>query len=291
MTEKTEEAEVATMGGNIAAFKAEQETQNTIARAYPRQPRACLDEALQELEIVPEYACKAFYSIPFKDRSGGEEKIVKVEGPSIKAALALARVWGNNNSGARIKDQDAERIEVEGVYIDHQTNTRTLRTKTVSRFYVDKRTKAKIPLREDKLVLAIAAGGSKAVRDAILAGLPVWLVDSYYNRAREIAAKTIGGKAKAGDKPKTYAEKIGWLTKELGKKGVTGDQIVAYMKGLDGDLSDEDRLKDLIGTYNAIVDGQTTVEDAFGATGAADKPKDKGEISMEDLLGKSKSAQ
>lgn len=248
--------------GSIALYKAEQETQNSIARANPRNPRKALEEALLELEIVPEYACKAFYKIPFKDRSDGDEKTVYVEGPSIKASQALARVWGNNASGWRVVDQGAERIEIEGVYVDHQTNTRTLRTKTVSRFYVERKSKNKVELREDALVKAIAAGGSKAVRDATLAGLPVWFVDSYYQKARTIAAQNIGGRANT-KKPTTYAEKLAWVEAQLVKKGVTPEQFKGYVDGLDKDQAEDERIADIIGIYNAIADGQIKLEDVF----------------------------
>ena len=249
-------------GGAVAAYKAEQETQNTIARAHPRDPRNALNEALTELEIVPEYACKAFYSIPFKDRSSGEERIVKVEGPSIKASQCLVRVWGNNASGWRIKDQTTERVEVEGVYIDQETNTRTVRAKTASRFYVSRDGK-KIQLREDKMTLAIAAAGSKAVRDACLAGMPNWLVDSYYQKARVIAAKTIGGKALTA-KPRTYQEKIDWVAAALLKKGVTADQFKAYLAKFDQAQSEDERIADIVGVFNAINDGQASIKDMFG---------------------------
>ena len=102
MPEETDAAEVIHGKGTALAIRTEIETQNTIARQYPRDSKACLDEALQELQLVPEYACKAFYSIPYKDRSGGEEKIVKVEGPSIKASQALSRIWGNNSDASRV---------------------------------------------------------------------------------------------------------------------------------------------------------------------------------------------
>ncbi len=270
MSNETEENPVEKMmlmeGGAVAAYKAEQETQNTIARANPRDPRRALANALMELEIAPEYACKSFYVIPFKEWKNGESKIVNVEGPSIKAAITLARTWGNNASGWRIKDQSTERVEVEGVYVDHETNTRTVRTKTASRFYTKKGTTDKIMLREEALTKAIAAAGSKAVRDAILAGQPFWYTDSYYKKAREIAAKTIGGKAQA-KKPTTYAEKLAWVAAQYAKKGVTADQFAAYIVTLTKekpDQTEDERIGDIVGALNAVADGQATVEEVFG---------------------------
>lgn len=265
-------------GGAVAAYKAEQETQSTIARTHPRDPRKALASALVELEIAPEYACKSFYVIPFKEWKNGEAKIVNVEGPSIKAAITLARTWGNNASGWRVKDQSTERVEVEGTYVDHETNVRTVRTKTASRFYTKKGTNEKVPLREEALVKAIAAAGSKAVRDAILAGQPFWYTDSYYKKAREIAAKTIGGKAQA-KKPTTYAEKIAWVGAQYAKKGVTADQFTAYISGLiknKPDQTEDERVADIVGILNAVADGQVTVEEVFGAEAKTYTPPQEG---------------
>lgn len=252
-------------GGAVAAYKAEQETQNTIARANPRDPRKALANALLELEIAPEYACKSFYVIPFKDYKNGESKIVNVEGPSIKAAITLARTWGNNASGWRVKDQSTERVEVEGVYVDHETNVRTVRTKIASRFYTKRGTSEKIMLREEALVKAIAAAGSKAVRDAILAGQPFWYTDSYYKKAREIAAKTIGGKSNQ-KKPTTYQEKMDWVSGQYAKKGITAAQFAAYLAALvknNPDQSENDRVADVVGILNSVADGQMTVDEVF----------------------------
>lgn len=268
--EKSYEAVLIEAGGAVAAYKAEQETQNTIARAHPRDARVALANALMELEIAPEYACKSFYVIPFKDRSGGEEKTVNVDGPSIKAAISLARNWGNNASGWRVKDQTTERVEVEGVYVDHETNVRTVRTKTASRFFTKRGTRERVPLSEEALVKAIAAAGSKAVRDAILAGQPFWYTDSYYKKARAVAAKTIGGKADT-KKPTTYAEKLAWLKGKLLARGVTEAQFEKWVGSFNPAASEDDRIADMVGVYNAIADGQTQLETVFGGDPA---PKD-----------------
>lgn len=274
------QAEVLAPAGNLAAYRVEQETQNTIARAHPRNPKAALENALMELEIAPEYACKSFYVIPYTDRSSGEAKKVNVEGPSIKAAITLARNWGNNASGWRIKDQNTERVEVEGVYVDHETNVRTVRTKTASRFYTKKGSNERIQLREEALVKAIAAAGSKAVRDAIIAGEPFWYTDSYYQKAREIAAKTIGGKSHTAKAPKTYAEKLAWVQAQLAKKGVTKDQFDTWVASFDQEKTDDERIADIVGVYNAIHDGQATIAEVFGGesgnkTYQEPRPKDQ----------------
>ena len=291
MGETETQAEVIAPGA-IARYQAEQESMNTIARANPRNQKTSLAEALQELELAPEYACKAFYSIPFKDNRTGETK--SVEGPSINATKTLSAAWGNCSDGCRIIDQDSERIIVEGVFIDHEKNKRTVRTKAVSRLYLDKATKTKKPFWEDALVKSIGAAMSKAVRDATLAGLPHWYSDSYYKKARQIAAKSIGGKADS-TKPQTYVERIAWLVNAFGKLGVTPEILTAYMKErIDPAFDDEERLAETVGIYNAIKDGQASAAEIFGIGEAAKADEGKtegakeGQVTMDDVVGKKK---
>jgi len=78
MTNKTTEM-IASIATPIGASEATEQLQ--WALAHKRDEKKVLEDSLQELELVPEFACKAFYVIPFKNKSTGE--VVNVEGPSI----------------------------------------------------------------------------------------------------------------------------------------------------------------------------------------------------------------
>lgn len=241
---------------------AERRSQQDFALANPRNEKAILEGALAELAMVPELAEKSFYVIPYEDKKTG--KTVNVEGPSIKAAMALGRRWGNCTNGARVADGNDERIIVEGVFIDLQTNVRTLRTISVSRYFVSKKTKQRFPLREDRLNMAIQAGMSKAVRNATLATLPAYLVEAHFAEAKRIAGggKIKGSKVKAAPVPERYKK----MYAQFEILGVDQKAVDSYINGQVDPLLDESQvLGHMIGIYNAIKDQQTSVETVFGS--------------------------
>jgi len=71
-----------------AGFTNQLQTSYDQAKAYPRDIDKAINGAMKELEVVPELASKAYYSIPYKEGGGGTHM---AEGLSIKAAMALAR--------------------------------------------------------------------------------------------------------------------------------------------------------------------------------------------------------
>lgn len=265
----------------------EMRSQQDFAIAHPRDEAAVLARALAELMIAPEFAQRAYYVIPYKNNK--TNKTENVEGPSIKAANALQRHWRNSASGTRVVSEDDERLTVEGVFIDRETNTVVQRQKTVPKFYLDYKTKQPRVLNAQRLAMAIDAGMSKSVRNAILNGLPVWLVDRYFQEAKVIAAKTAGKKKKA-TKDAPIEERFAWLYDQLKKKGVTQKKVEAYIKeNMDANLSKDEILGNMIGIYNAIKDGQTTVEDVFDVKKKDDKKKSEpssagGKVKPGDLL-------
>jgi hypothetical protein len=252
--EATEAAPVALAAPGGGVLTAEIEGQRTMALANPRDERKVLAGALLELEIAPDFARKAWYSIPYKNRTGGTEM---VEGPSIKAAMALARRWGNSANGARIIEESQDEYIGEGVFIDYETNTRTLRAQRISKYYVDRNTKQKTLLNDQRLTMAVSAGLSKAVRNAVLATLPVYLVEAYIAKAKEVAA----GAGKKFAKP--VADRIKDAYKAFEKFKVTKDRLDAYIMDNFDAASEEVVLQNLIGVFNAIEDGQAKAEEVF----------------------------
>ncbi len=146
----------------------------------------------------------------------------------------------------------------EGVFIDYETNTRTLRAQRISKYYVDRNTKQKVLLNDQRLTMAVSAGLSKAVRNAVLATLPVYLVESYIAKAKEVAA----GAGKKFAKP--VADRIKDAFKAFETKfKVTNEQLDSYVADNLDSATDETVLQNLIGLYNAFEDGHAKPEDVF----------------------------
>lgn len=265
MTTKTQAPEPGARDAEIIQGAAtqilEMRSQQDFAIAHPRDEAAVLGRALAELEIAPEFAQQAYYVIPYKNNRTG--KTENVEGPSVKASNTLQRHWRNCASGTRVVSEDDERVTVEGVFIDRETNTVVQRQKVVPKFILDYKTKQPRPLNAQRLAMSIDAHMSKCVRNATLNGLPVWLVDRYFQAAKLIAAKTAGKKKTSKGVP--IEERFAWLYDQLKKKGVTQKVVEAYIKeNMDANLSKDEILANMIGIYNAIKDSQTTVHDVFG---------------------------
>lgn len=252
------------MEQGLTIMRAENENLQAMAIQRPRDMEKLTKAALLELRAFPQYAGKMYYSIPYKDRSGGEEKTVMVEGPSIKAANALARNWGNNSKGWRIVGSDEERVNLQGVFIDHETGSRTTAEISVSR-KARKRDGTYYNLAADRLNIAIQAGGSKAVRNAINNALPIGLVEGYFAEAKKIAAR--GGKIQVVESSAidtaNIAEELEKSLTKLETLGIERQEVSDYISR-HPELADEEAVSaHLVGLLTALEEGQTTIEDVF----------------------------
>jgi len=262
----------------LRVMKIENESQMQIAVQRPRSFEKIAKDALAELDTIPEFASKAYYSIPYKNDMGGT---TYVEGPSVKAAMSLARRWGNCSNGARILEERPDRIIVEGVFVDYETNVRTLRQYSVPRGYYASKTKTYIPFKEDRQNMAIQSGMSKAVRNAILASLPVSLVEAYTKRAKGVAVKLLDGKKSTS--PGRPEQRIASLREMFIKLGVTVAQWDEYLSG--SSLEPGDLISHLLGLHTSISEGDRTVKEVFGETSLAKAIQAEGQVKAGEVFG------
>lgn len=255
---------VPSSGGELVAIgerlmKIENDSMLQAAIQRPRDEAKVYDGALKELEIAPEFAASAFYSIPYKQRlPGGGEKIVQVSGPSIKAAMSLARRWGNCSVRAYILSEDDTGYNLEGIFLDLETDFRVARPFRVSK-QIKRRGGRIETLTPDREAMAVQAGASKAVRNAILAGLPAPLVEAYDQKAREL----VSGKL---DQPADKARVAKLLEFFESRHKVGQEQLEKYVEKPVSEWTGND-ISNLRGLANAIVDGQTSAEAVFKANG------------------------
>lgn len=253
-------------------MRMENDSMAAVAVQRPRDESEVIKKAIRELDIAPENAKAAYYSIPYKERQvDGSYKVVKVEGPSIKAAMSLARRWGNCTVASRLMNEDESGWDLEGVFVDFETNFRVSRPFRVSKV-AKKRGGGTYRLDPQRELMALQAGASKAIRNATLAGLPDYLVSAYNNRAREI----VGGKLDQKATPETVAA----VMRTFSKIDVTQEQLERYTK-LSVDLWTGNEIADLRGLWNAIQDGQVTAEEAFAVAAEVDpiaKPQRASEV-------------
>ncbi len=231
----------------------------TRAHKFPRNLVALQDRAQQELEVVPELAARSYYSIPYNQ---GKQNETLVEGPSIKAAMTLARNWGNCFNQGRMQDEDKSNVITQGIFIDLETGLLTLREIKVSKFYKPRGGQGMVPRSGDALYNAVQAGISKGVRNAILASLPDFLVWSYFQRAKEIVLHP----------PENMSKPIASLQDRIvkAKQFICRTFQVSPLEMEDYITNNADSIEDdgallihLQGLYNSLKDGNYKAADVF----------------------------
>ena len=229
------------------------------AWSNPRDLEKVKANCFKELEIVPGLAARAYYSIPYNDKGGGKSL---VEGPSIKAAMTLARNWHNCFNDGRVVDEDKSNYYVNGIFFDLEANLTTIRQIKVSKFYKPKGSQGVVPRNADMMYLAVQAGISKAVRNAILASLPDWLVQAYFNKAKQLVINPPKEQGKETESIQVRVQKgKAIICKEF---KVTADEMEAYITN-NADCYEDDAslLTHLLGLFNGLKDGQINVDQVF----------------------------
>jgi hypothetical protein len=273
------------MRGGAAITKVENETLAQIAVTRPRSIKAALKKALDELEVDPAFAEKQYYRIPYKDRQRNET--TWVEGLSIKAAMALARCFGNVTASARVVEENDHAVIVEGVCIDLESGFRVSKPAAISKYYRAKKTGKMVKWAEDRFPQVLAAGASKAIRNAILNVLPEPMQRRYWNRAKELAAdQAAGPKGKKID----YEKTIPAVLSAFQPYKVERSHLEAHL-GHSLDSATRQEFADLKAILNALEAGETDTYQAFGIgapqeePGANDGPTVAAEPAVSDLFG------
>lgn len=251
-----------------------------FAMQKPRDQMEAMDRALSQLRATPQFAEKAYYSLPFKKWVNGKQVEEIVTGPSIKAATALTGCWGNNVEGGFLGAETEDYVDVFGYFFDYETGKLTVRPWRVSKTYRTQKGEVQ-KWRYDMLQKQIMAGVSKAIRNADLNGLPAGYVAEYYAEAMKIAAR--GGKvapesAQVGDgvMEADAADIQRQLEKCLAQFetfGVERKEVQDYVARHPELDTEEAVAAHLVGLLTALEDQQTTIDDVFTVPGNSEIPE------------------
>lgn len=241
------------------------------AQKYPRDIQTVQKRATTELMVVPGLAARSYYSIPYNQGKSNESR---VEGPSIKAAMTLARAWKNCINGGRVSAEDKSNFYCEGMFLDLEDNMFSMRPIRVSKFYKPKGGQGLVPRDGDLLYNAVQAGISKAIRNAILATLPHWLVDQYFQAAKQLV---LNPPKEMGKAVKSIQERVMDGQQAIMKRfGVTAPEMKEYLTNNADSIEDDAALLvHLQGLFNSLKDGEYSVDKVF-------RPnlKTKGDVAM-----------
>jgi len=221
------------LGENIAQLVA-------TAKQYPRSVKAARDRAVGIATIDPEIAAECFYTL----KRGSK----KIQGPSIRAAEIVASQWGNFRFGSRVLEAGDKDIVSQGFAHDVETNVfvaieqkRRITNSSGQRY------------NDDMIVMTGNAAAAIARRNAIFSVIPKAIVQDVYKKAMQCA---IGDAKTLGDRVQTCLEAFAKIN--IGEDAILKKLAKKHIE----DLTLED-LGDLQGTFNAITDGETTIDEQF----------------------------
>jgi len=217
-----------------------------------------LDAVVKAVEREAEFAGDDFYyRWPVKDK--GKTKIV--EGGTIGCALAIAREWTNCAIPIDVEEK-GNRWIFTGAFVDLErgfTIQRTLRKKIPST--------APGKYDEDRWEdMSFQNAQSKAIRNAIFAGVPRWLRQRAIDKAKEAALKNINKMGIDTARNKAVEYFAGY--------GVTEEQIKTLIgKPLNSFSADDVQTLRNIGTQ--IKNGDVAVKDIFENGDSKKLPEEK----------------
>lgn len=222
--------------------RSEIDQQIATAHRFPRSVKRFRDEAMAMVTLNESVAGQCIYALPRDGKT--------IEGPSARFAEVIASAWGNSRAGARVIDDRGDFVTAQGVFHDLERNVAI--TYEVQRRIVDKYGKRYKP---DMIGVTANAACSIALRNAILKGVPKAFWDDMYTEARKVVMGDV----------KTLANRRADAVALFQRFGVTVEQLCAKLEvaGIE-DISLE-HLVTLRGLVTAIKEGDTTVEEAFGA--------------------------
>ena len=230
--------------GLMSINAAEINQQIATAKRYPRSIKEFVREATEMVSMSQSIAAECMYSLK---RGRGEDSKV-IEGPSARMAEVVASAWGNCRAGARVVGEDDRFVTAQGAFIDLQRNVAI--TYEVRRRITDSKGRK---YSDDMIGVTANAACSIALRNAVFKGVPKAFWQEIYRVARATAigdAKTLGSRRQ---------DMIG----AFAKMGVDKEKVFALLevKGVE-DIS-LDHLALMVGIFQSIRDGETTIEEAF----------------------------
>lgn len=223
--------------------KAQTDVQISTAKAYPRNIKRSVDNAIAVVTMDAATAATCTYSLP----RGGKA----ITGPSVHLAKILAQVWGNLRVEAKVVSIDNTTITSQSVCFDLENNLaikvevkRSIMTKTGR-------------MNDDMITVTGNAANAIALRNSVLSVIPKAVVDKVYTAAKATITGDVSDEQKFLKRRKEVFDAL------RDNLGVSEKEVLdAIGKASIANITQED-LVTIIGIGQAIKDGDTTVELSF----------------------------
>lgn len=230
--------------------RSEIDMQVATAKKYPRSLEKFRQDALSMATIDKDTASSCFYKLKRSAKESGESTFI--EGPSVRLAEIIASSWGNLRFGARIISEDNRFVVAQGVAYDLERNVSN--SIEVSRRITNKNGQR---YSDDMIAVTKNAACSIALRNAIFKTVPFTYAKQIFEQAKKTAIGDV----------RTIEERRAQMVEAFKKMRVTVDQLLAFCEKpslADIGLAE---IENLIGVFQGIKDGETTIEEQFGGTG------------------------
>ncbi len=226
-----------------------------MAERKPRHEQNAWNKILSACER-PGLARKAIYSKPV----GGSS----IEGPSIRLAEEIIKLWGNITVSTQVVYEDGAKVRINVMVVDLETNTqyakdiniaKTIERKnTTGRTVVGERINSSgstvyiVEATDEEMLNKLASAESKVIRNSGLRLIPSDVIDDAVRRCYATMEKDDAVDPGAANKRLMF---------EFGKLGVEPRDIELYIGCTMSQMDDKQR-NELRGVFRAIKDGETT---------------------------------
>jgi hypothetical protein len=231
-----------------------------IVRENPRNEARSIAKAEMLATMNKEVASSCFYKLKRYDKKNKRD--VFIEGPSIRLAEIFCSAWKNTYRGSSVVDISATHVTARGECIDLENIV--FKYATVKRSIVGS---SGLRYGDDMITTTAQASCAIAERNAVLAVIPRSFLNLVLASAKKVAIGDV----------KSLAERRQKMIEEFGKMSISIEQILVYVDRHDVESIELDDMELLVGTFTALKEGITSIDDVFAKKGAT-TPKDVPEI-------------
>lgn len=228
-----------------AINRAEIDQQVATAKQYPRHLPTVLNQIQTYATMDVDTASECFYVL---HRNGANGSAQTIEGLSVRMAEIIAGAWGNLRVATRIIGNDGKTITAQAVCHDLETNvaisTEVKRSILTSKGYT---------FSQDMQVVTGNAAAAIAFRNAVLKVIPKAVTKRVIEEVKKVAM----GQALDLEQQRQV------LIQYFAKLNVSEQMILDLLQITKREEIDKERVFTLKGIYNAIKEGDTTVQEAF----------------------------
>lgn len=232
--------------------RAEIDVQIATAHKFPRSitkvQRTIQTYATLDVETATATFFRKPQKVTVKDPKTGRERLEDghLEGPSIRFAEIVMQAWGNGRVASRVTDQTETEIEATGIFHDLESNVAWAKS-------------VRVPIIGSKgnrypahlITTTGNAAAAKAIRNAILAGVPRGVWAPGYAEAQKVSKGTAA----------TLPDRRKKMLARAAEDGLVPDQVFAIL-GVKGEADITiDILFDAASLLTALRDGEATLEE------------------------------